>query len=237
MNTKTTAGGRSRRGRVPQKRRANPMGMVYIILAIVVVVGLALAGIATLGGGSSASRAGTITTTIPLDSLPARGQASAPVTVVEFGDFQCPACGYFATQLEPAFIKDYIDTGKVRFLFHDFPLAQHRNAVIAAEAVHSAGDQGKYWEMHDLMYARQNEWAESQQPEALFATYAQELQLNMDEFQQALSSHKHRADVVAAGQAATTAGVRSTPTFVIDGKPYDYNQLRGAVDTALAAKN
>jgi protein-disulfide isomerase len=237
MNGKQTTGARSQRGRIPQKRRASSMNLVYVIIAVVVVAGLALAGLAALGDPSTpagqAGQAGLITSTIPLDSLPARGKADAPVTVIEFGDFQCPACGYFATQLEPAFTKDYIDTGKVRLLFHDFPLSQHRNAVISAEAARSAGDQGKYWEMHDLLYARQSEWSESPQPETLFATYAQQLGLDVNQFTQALSSHKHRADVQAAGTAAGRAGVSSTPTFVIDGKPYDYNQLRGAIDAAL----
>ena len=238
MNGKPTTSARSQRGRIPQKRRGNSMNLVYAIIAIVVVAGLALAGLAALGGGNSttAGQAGLITSSIPLDSLPARGQADAPVTVVEFGDFQCPACAYFTTQLEPAFIKDYIDTGKVRLLFHDFPLSQHRNAMIAAEAARSAGDQGKYWEMHDMLYARQAEWSESGQPQTLFAGYAQQLGLDVNQFTEALSSHKHRADVQAAGTAAGRAGVSSTPTFVIDGKPYDYNQLRGAVDAALAAK-
>jgi protein-disulfide isomerase len=212
--------------------------MLYAILAVIVVAGLAVVGVATLGrgGGTATPASGGIVSSIPLDSLPARGSASAPVTVIEYGDFQCPACGYFSTQLEAAIVKDYIDTGKVRFVFHDFPLSQHRNAVPAAEAARSAGEQGKYWEMHDVLYSRQSEWSEAAQPEALFLTYAQEIGLNVDQFRQALSSHKYRADVQAAGQAASRAGVSSTPTFTIDGKAYEYNQLRGAVDAALAAK-
>jgi protein-disulfide isomerase len=238
MSQRRIASSNSARGRTVQKRRASSNGMLYAILAVIMIAGLAVAGAAVLGrGGSTATPAsGEVVSSIPLDSLPARGSADAPVTVVEYGDFQCPACGYFFTQLEPAFVKDYIDTGKVRFIFHDFPLSQHRNAVPAAEAARSAGEQGKYWEMHDVLYSRQNEWAEAAQPEALFLRYAQEIGLNVDQFGQALSSHTYRADVQAAGQAASRAGVSSTPTFTIDGKPYDYNQLRGAVDTALAAK-
>ena len=245
MSDKRTAGTRPQRGRAPQAWRSNSMGLLYAVLAVIVIAGIALVGISSLrGGGTSTtntntnSQSGGVVSSIPLDSLPSHGSASAPVTVVEFGDYQCPACGYFSTQLEPAFTKQYVDTGKVRMIFHDFPLSQHRNAVPAAEAARAAGEQGKYWEMHDLLYAKQSEWSDlaPAQAQALFAGYAQQLQLDQAKFQQALTSGKYRADVQKAGQAASAAGVSSTPTFVIDGKPYDYSQLQSAVEAALAGK-
>jgi protein-disulfide isomerase len=229
---------RSQRGRTTPTRRKNTNGLLYGVLAVIVIAGIALVGVLSLGGGGASTTAqpGTITSSVALDSLPSRGQASAPVTVVEYADFQCPACQYFATQLEPAFAQQYIDTGKVRMVFHDFPLSQHQNAVIAAEAARAAGEQGKFWEMHDLLYAKQDEWASSAQPQTLFAGYAAQLKLDANQFSQALDSHKYRAEVQSLAQDATRGGVSSTPTFVIDGKPYSYAQLQQAVDAALAAK-
>src|SRR2546425_3089506 len=93
---------------------------------------------------------------------PSLGRADAPVTLVEFSDFQCPFCGrFFATTL-PALKKDYIDTGKLRYVFRDFPLDQlHPHARMAAAAAHCAGEQGKYWDMHDVLF--QNQRARSEE--------------------------------------------------------------------------
>lgn len=243
MSDKRTAGTRAQRGRAPQARRSNSMGLLYAILAVIVIAGIALVGVASLSGRSGTgtntnAQSNGIVSSIPLDSLPSQGSAGAPVTVIEYGDYQCPACGYFATQLEPAFAKQYIDTGKVRLIFHDFPLSQHRNAVPAGEAARAAGEQGKYWEMHDLLYAKQSEWSDvaPAQAQALFIGYAQQLQLDQAKFEQALTSGKYRADVQKAGQAASAAGINETPTFVINGKPYNYSQLPSAVEAALAGK-
>ncbi len=237
MSDKRTAGARPQRGRTPQaKRRGNSVGILIAIVAIVAVVGVAVIGIASQSGKGSTAQTGGIASTIPLDSLPSRGSASAPVTVIEFGDFQCPACGAFATTLEPAIVKDYIDTGKVRFVFHDFPLSQHKNAVPAAEAARCANDQGAFWPFHDLLYARQQEWSDSPQPNMLFASYFAQLKLDGNAFAQCVSSGKHRAEIQQAYQDSIKAGINSTPTFVIDGKPYDATQLRGAIDAALAKK-
>jgi protein-disulfide isomerase len=209
------------------------MSIVYIILAVIAIGGVALVGLMTQGGGSTA---GTITSSLSLDGFPSKGAASAPVTVVEYGDFQCPACGYFATTMEADFTRDYIDTGKVKFVFHDFPLSQHANAIVAAEAARCANDQQAFWPLHDLLYAKQAEWENSAQPIPQFITYAEQLKLDRGAFESCLNTHKYNSAIVQAQQDALKAGVNSTPTFTIDGRPYDYNGLRAAVDAALAGK-
>lgn len=235
MSDKRTTSTRSQRGRAAQPRRGNSRGLIYGILAIIVIVGIALGGVALLGGrGGTTGQASTAAPT--LDSFPSRGQAGAPVTVIEYGDFQCPACGYFATTLEPAFVKDYIDTGKVKQIFHDFPLSQHPNAVPAAEAARCAADQNAFWPMHDLIYNRQSEWSDSTQAVSMFAGYAEQLKLDRSAFEQCQNSHKYRATVQQAGQAASNAGINETPTFVIGTKRYSFSDLRAGVDAALAAK-
>jgi protein-disulfide isomerase len=209
------------------------MTVFYIILGIVAIVGVAVLGSAALGGNQQSSN---ITLPASLDSFPSRGAADAPVTVVEFADFQCPGCGYFATNLEPAIVRDYIDTGKVRFIFHDFPLPQHANAIVAAEAARCAGEQNAFWPMHDLLYAKQSEWAESAQPTAQFIAYAEQLKLDRAAFEQCLNTHKYQATIQQAQRAAEQARVNQTPTFVINGQAYNSNQLRSAIDAALRSQ-
>jgi protein-disulfide isomerase len=209
--------------------------MFYVLLALIGIVGVGLLAVANQRSSADTSRP-SITTTIPLDTLPARGNADAPVTVVEYADFQCPACGVFAATMEAEIVKDYVDTGKVRFVFHDFPLPQHGNAIAASEAARSAADQGAFWPYHDLLYAKQAEWENSSDPLPLFVAYAEQLKLDRGKFETALNSHTHQATIRQLYQDSTSGGVNQTPTFVIDGKAYYANELRAALDAALKAK-
>ncbi|MEO7912248.1 MAG: DsbA family protein [Roseiflexaceae bacterium] len=225
----------SQRGRVAQKKRGSAIGIFYVVLAVIAIAGVALLATMNQRPGADTNRP-SITTTIPLDTLPARGKADAPVTVVEYADFQCPACGVFATTMEAGIVKDYIDTGKVRFVFHDFPLPQHANAIPSAEAARSAADQGAFWPYHDLLYAKQAEWENSSEPLALFAAYAEQLKLDRATFEATFNSHAHRATITQLYQDSSSGGVNQTPTFAIDGKAYYANELRAAIDAALKAK-
>ena len=212
------------------------MGPFYVILAIIAIGGVAL--LATVSQRATTSDTGrpSITTAVPLDSLPSRGKADAPVTVVEYADFQCPACGVFSTTLEAGIVKDYVDTGNVRFVFHDFPLPQHANAVPAAEAARCAADQNAFWPYHDLLYAKQAEWENSPQPLALFGSYAEQLKLDRGAFETCFNSHTHQATIMQLYQDSSKGGVNQTPTFVINGKAYYANELRAALDAALKVK-
>lgn len=241
MSNKRTAGTPAQRGRTtPTKTGGVAMPLFYAVLVLIAVGGaiFLLSNTQTLRDSALADTAGraAIKSSIPLESLPTRGSADAPVTVVEFADFQCPACGTFAATIEPGILKDYIDTGKVKFVYHDFPLTQHKNAVPAAEAARCAGDQSAFWPMHDLLYATQAQWETSAQPGTIFAGYADQLKLDRNAFDQCVSTGKYRAVVQTAYDASLKAGINQTPTFVIDGKAYFSNQLRGAIDAALAAK-
>jgi protein-disulfide isomerase len=226
----------SQRGRVVQKKRGPSIGIFYIALVIIAIAGVALLATANQRPAAGTSGRPSITTTVPLDTLPARGKADAPVTVVEYADFQCPACGVFATTIEAGIVKDYVDTGKVRFVFHDFPLPQHANAIPAAEAAHSAADQGAFWPYHDLLYAKQAEWENSPQPLAQFADYAEQLKLDRGKFEASYNSHMHQATIMQLYQDSNNGGVNQTPTFAIDGKAYYATELREAIDAALKAK-
>lgn len=224
---------RSQRGRTVQNRqKSNQMKIIYIILGVIVIAGIAVAGYLFLPKSSTA-----VATDVSLDSFPSKGDANAPVTVVEYGDFQCPSCGAFANYVEPSIDKDYIETGKVHFIYHDFPLSQHLNAVPSAEAGRCAADQGKFWEMHKLLFANQAQWSEVSRPLPVFDTYAKEIGLDVSVFDQCMNSEKYKPAILAAQQDAINAGIDATPTFVIDGQKYTAQNLRDGIEAALAKAN
>jgi protein-disulfide isomerase len=159
---------------------------------------------------------------------PVLGRSDAPVTIVEFSDYQCPFCQrFFATTL-PVLKKDYIQTGKVRYVFRDFPLDQlHPHARKAAEAAHCAGDQGKFWEMHDKLF----ENAKALAPPQLI-DYARALDLDERKFDECLSSGRHSRRVERGLTDGAATGVRGTPGFVIGktipGDTVEGTSIRGA---------
>lgn len=141
----------------------------------------------------------------------------AKVTVVEFGDYQCPACG--AT--EPIFeqvIAAYAANPNFNFVFRNFPLPMHGNALIAAEAAEAAGAQGKFWEMHHLLYTNQNDWAESTNPIDFFTTYATTLGLNVTKFKTEVENKKYQSVIDADQSDGNAANVSWTPTIYINGE-------------------
>jgi protein-disulfide isomerase len=155
--------------------------------------------------------------TAPDLDVRSKGSPDAPVTIVEYSDFQCPYCSRWVEQTYPA-IERFIDEGKVRLVFRDFPLNFHPNADEAAIASRCAGEQDAYWEMHDTLFAQQQEWADLADAQETFVGYAGELGLDADSFDQCLNSGKYDEALqedMAAGQAA---GVSGTPSFVINGQ-------------------
>lgn len=153
---------------------------------------------------------------------PTLGEDEAPVTFVEFVDYQCPICKVSAEETLVE-LKAYIDAGEVRYVLKDFPLTSHANAVPAAVAARAAGEQGKYWEMHDLLFAQQSEWTESSTDEltARWVIYAEKLGLDVDKFKQDLASDPLKDQIVAGRQLGDVTGVRSTPTTIVNGVMYE----------------
>lgn len=163
---------------------------------------------------------------------PVRGVASAPVTIIEFSDYQCPFCARVNPTLEQV-RKTYGD--KVKIIFKDFPLPNHPQAPKAAEAAHCAGEQGTYWELHDHMFANQRAL---NVPE--LKQYAATLGLDAAKFNQCLDSGKH-AGLVAAGTAqGERMGVNSTPTLYINGRPLigaqPFEAFKQIIDEELSRK-
>ena len=138
------------------------------------------------------------------------GSADAPVTVVEFTDYQCTYCLRFIQQTFPRLKEEYIDTGKVRWVVRDMPLGFHKNAHKAAQAAHCAGEQDKFWEMREVLFANARKLEEENLP-----NYAQILGLDMMAFDACLASDRHLAAIDKSMQDAGSVQITGTPTFVV----------------------
>jgi len=147
-----------------------------------------------------------------------KGRADAPVTVYEMSDFQCPYCRTFALTTMPALEREYVRTGKARFVYINFPLTQlHPNAVAAAEVAMCAARQNKFWAMHDLLFERQEEWAPRREPGPYLVALGDSAGLDRAHLLECLTTAATRPEVEADARRAAQAGARSTPTFYIEG--------------------
>ena len=163
-----------------------------------------------------------------------KGKEGAPITIVEFSDFQCPFCKRYFEETYPQIWEQYGD--KIRYVFHDYPLAFHPHAQKLAEAARCAGDQGKYWLMHDLIFEKREEWAEKKNIEANVANYAQSLGLHLDDFSDCLDSGKYTQAVKDDFALGQEVGVSGTPTFFVNGQKLTGAQPFEAFKTIIEAK-
>lgn len=150
------------------------------------------------------------------------GDPNAPVKIVEFSDYQCPFCERFSTDTEPSLIESYISTGKVHFTYRSTGnwVSQNINSGLtesedAAEAAYCAGDQGKYWEMHDMIFANVLGEDVGSFTDRRLSAIAEKTGLDMTQYEDCYSSNKYRDEVVKDGQDALAAGVQGTPSFVL----------------------
>lgn len=140
------------------------------------------------------------------------------ITIVEYSDYQCPACAYFHPIVEK--VKDkYGD--QVEFKMKYFPLNSHQYAALAARAAQAAKNQGKFYEMHSLLFENQKRWSNSGSPTSLFVNYAQQLNLDIDRFKNDLNAAETQKVVMEQRQEGRSAGVNATPTFFIEGEKVD----------------
>lgn len=191
---------------------------------------------ATVGGAATAD------STHPKAEGYLEGKPDAPIQIMEFADFECPGCRQFATKTEPEVRKRMIETGNVAIRYFDFPLPMHQNTMSASLAAACAADQGKFWEMHDMLFEQQPTWngQATANPKAVFQTFVTKLGLDEKAWNACFDSGKDLPRVEAHRNAGVARGVNGTPTFVIDGQMYfevfEYSRLKGIVDSLLKAK-
>lgn len=163
---------------------------------------------------------------------PALGNADAPITIIEFSDYQCPYCKRHFTNTLSVLKTNYIDRGKVRYVFRDFPLDSiHPYARKAAEAAHCAGDQGKFWDMHDVMFTNQGELMQEN-----LKGFARDMKLEVDAFNACLDGGKYAKTVEADVAAGSAAGVTGTPKFFIGKAKPDGTMVATAMKGAQPAE-
>ena len=147
-----------------------------------------------------------------------RGAESAPITVYEMSDFQCPYCRRFALNTFPELEREYMSTGKVRWVFINFPLTMiHPNAAAAAEVALCAARSGKFWEVHDLLFRNQATWAPLTEPGAFFLTLADSAAIPPDAFRKCLVDREALQEVASDAKGSVQSGASSTPSFYIEG--------------------
>ncbi|HLA91647.1 MAG TPA: thioredoxin domain-containing protein [Gemmatimonadaceae bacterium] len=217
----------------------NPKKQFLGVLVVIAVVGIAVIGYLLSG---SAAKAITVDPTIPAGAAEGYllGREDAPVQAMEFGDFECGACGEFAVVTEPDIRARLVNTGLVAFRFFDFPLEQHRNTWAAHLAASCAEDEKKFWGMHDRLYGGQHEWngEVTNNPMRVFRRYASELGLDVGKWEACVTAQTHAGRIKGNQAEGTRRNIGQTPTFIVGSRQVPgnmgYDDFKALVDSALA---
>jgi protein-disulfide isomerase len=247
------------RRKLDQERAAKTRRLTIIgsVLAIAIIAASVLIYASSDHGGSGLpaikAAAAEIDSSIPQDGR-TMGDPNAPVTVIEYGDYQCPACAQAFQQIQPQLISDYVATGKVKFEFRDFAFLDRSlslgsdgkvtvsgdpgESVTSAEAAAAAAAQGKFWAFHNLVYTNHNGENQGAYTRDRLDRIAELAGLDVDAFNQALDSQTYLPDVESMYAEAVQLGIQSTPSFVVNGKVMTisgYGDLKSAIDDALGS--
>ncbi len=208
------------------------------VIAIIILVFVGIFAFNNHGSDNSNSKGAAGTPTQHIE-----GQGKSGVTLVEYGDYQCPYCGQYYPIVKQV-QKEFND--QIYFQFRNFPLTNvHQNAFAGARAAEAAAEQGKFWEMHDLLYDNQAQWSESGDPVPFFKQYAKQLGLNADKFNKDYASSKVNDAINADMAAGNKLKVKGTPAFFLDGKeiqvtasPASFEkQIKEAITQKTASQN
>lgn len=196
---------------------------------------LLIIGLAYLGSKSSSSNISGTPAPIA-DSDWVKGNSGAKVTIIEYSDFQCPACASAYPMMKKA-VQEFGD--KIRFAYRHFPLVQiHQNAKLAAEAAEAAGLQEKFWEMHDMLFEKQSNWGTSKDAKKFFIQYAGDLGLDKAKFESDLASDAVEQKVESSRSEAARLNLGGTPSIFINDKiidnPGSYDELKKLISDALS---
>ncbi len=225
----------AKRSQNTQKKPKVPWYRQPMLLGItvggVVIVGLIVLMIVFSRPGESFQ----VTRPVGSDFLPEMGDPNAPVTVYEYADYQCPACGYFARQYKPQIENDYVKTGKVRLVFKNFVVVGPES-FWAAEAAYCAAEQGGFWAYHDKLFANQRGENRGAFSKTNLVRFARELGLKEQDFKECLDSERYKQKVQDDIREGEAQGIDATPSFIVNGqlvRGADYLRLRELIERNL----
>ncbi len=202
--------------------------VAFLFLIVLIVAGFVIMAIRLKNGSNQPLL--PVSAIVASDQI--KGDREAKIILIEYSDFQCPACAAYAPIVKQI-AEEFKDSAV--FVYRHFPLSQHKNAELAALAAEAAGKQGKFWEMHDLIFENQNEWSESQIAEELFVKYATELNINIGQFKNDLISKEIKDKVKNDLRSGEKNGVNSTPTFFLNNKkiqPRSYDEFKQLIEAS-----
>ena len=215
---------RERKFGTAESSGGNELTKFYWVIGAVAVVGIGIVG-SSVG---SKALSPTVSAPVVLEGVNdpskllemaqprVKGDPNAPIMIIEFADFQCPACGGFFSEVSPQIEAEFINTGKAKFLFYDFPLVQvHPNAFLASRAARCADDQGKFWPYHDVLYRTQGRWSSLQNPAGEFEDYAEQMGLDAGDFAACLRSDRYADVITASIELGTQLQLPGTPTVMV----------------------
>lgn len=210
---------------------------VGAIIGTVLVVIISIVGLIKLAGSSGPSSSGINVPPVSKNDI-TRGNPKSKVTLIEYSDFQCPACAAYHP-LVKQLLSELGD--KIYFSYRFFPLTSiHKNALISSQAAYAAKLQGKFWEMHDMLFETQTSWAESDNAADTFTAYAKKLNLDVNKFQKDMNSDEAKNYVADSQNQASSIGINSTPTFFVNGQqitnPRSYNDFKKIIQDEINKK-
>ena len=204
---------------------------IFFWLAFIIVLVLIILGLIAAQNKSPSGGPGSPAPVTAADHV--RGPATAPVTMIEYGDFQCPACGQYYPIVERLYDES---SSSLRMVFRHFPLPQHLNAPLAAQASEAAAIQGKFWEMYNQLYTTQAQWSDIADPHSVFIGYATKLGLDPVKFKSDIDASSTQAIVNADQTEGQQIGINATPTFFLNGKaivnPQSYDEFKADIQKA-----
>ena len=222
----------------PAAKKRSPLTPLYLLLGLIVIAGAGVLFTQTRKAGKAANAPVAVNISPQeLQRLPGMsiGRADAPLTILEFADFQCPGCREWATFMEPLIKERLVNTGRARYVFYDFPLNIHPNGFIASRAGRCGNEQGKFWEYHDALFLNQAKWSYEKDPVPAFVEYAGAAGLDADRFEECIRSDRFAKEVSESFKLGESLGVGGTPTIFVNGQrlaniPGSYSELEAQLE-------
>lgn len=219
-----------------KQKEKNPSASIGVWIAVFVLTAVAIVGFAAVKGKGQGEDVQASKLSADVGTADhVRGNPMSRITLVEYSDFQCPACGVYYPLLKKL---DGEYGNRIRIVYRNFPLTQlHKNAYLAAQAAEAAGKQGKFFEMHDLLFERQSEWPEASNVREKLIAYAEELKLDRAAFEKDLDGKEVKEKIDGDISSGQVSRVQGTPTFYLNGEkisnPRSYDEFKQAIDAAL----